>query len=322
MKRKFFGTIMLLALSFSLVACGASSDIMTNSSFDAMSKGESYAPSVDDYYSEEAIDGSYETGNTENSNESVTGEKLVYRCNMDIETLNYSETISTIKSSINKYKGIIESESEWDDAHNWYYEDYVKTYGTKNMEITVRIPTKDYENFLSSLDGSGKITSKTSTVENITKRYYETDTYIKSLEKQQERLLEMMDAAVTIEDMITIEARLTEVQYQLNNAKNQLATMDNDVEYSTITLQISEVLEYSRDEEGKKTNTFFDRLGNTIEESFESFFEILEFLLFAIIRLIPIAVIFVPIVLGIRKLLSKNKAKKIAKKAEQNKESK
>lgn len=266
-------------------------------------KGESsYAPGTDSFHEEESKQEDIET--------EITGEKLVYRCSMEIETLNYTDTISSIKSSISNYKGIIESESEWDDAYNWYYEDYVKTYGTKNMELTVRIPTNDYENFLLSLDGNGKITSKTSTVENITKQYNETDTYIKSLEKQQDRLLEMMDAAVAIEDMITIESRLTEVQYQLNNAKNELATMDNDVEYSTVTLRITEVLEYSKNEVGKKTNTFLDRLVNTVEESFESFFNILEFLLFAIIRLIPVALIFIPIGLIIKKTIKKCKKKK------------
>ena len=316
MKKKIISILSCIILSISLIGCGASNDAM----FDTISKNEAAtAPgfSSDSYSPEYDTDSDYRdnaSSGESTSQPEITGEKLVYNCTLEIETLNYPETIENVKSLIKEYNGIIESELERDNAHNWYYENYIKTYGTKTTNITIRIPTKNYENFLNSLDGNGKIISKNSTVKNITKVYYETDTYIKSLEKQQERLLEMMDKATTIQEMISVESRLTEVQYQLNNAKNKLATMDNDVEYSTITMTVSEVLEYSKAETQQKNNTFFDRLKNTISDAFESFFDILEFLLFAFIRLIPIAIIFVPITYFIVKLIKKRKNKKEDKK--------
>ena len=72
-------------------------------------------------------------------------------------------------------------------------------------------------------------------------RYNDQSILIESLEKQETRLLEMMDKAETIEDMITIESRLSEVQTQLNQARNTLAGYDTDIDYSTINVQIEEV---------------------------------------------------------------------------------
>ena len=120
--KKIFSAITILFLVISLTGCGASTESMMDNSFNSATKGESYGP--EDSFDENIV---------EKEDSEITGEKLVYRCIMEIETLNYTETISSIKSSITKYKGIVESESEWDDAYNWYYEDYIKIYGEDSL---------------------------------------------------------------------------------------------------------------------------------------------------------------------------------------------
>lgn len=115
----------------------------------------------------------------------------------------------------------------------------------------------------------------------------------------------MLKSADKIEDMITVEARLTEVQTELNKQKTLLSSMDMDVDYSTINLNIEEVLEYSQSQPGQKTNKFIDRLKNTIVDSWESFVNTLEELLFLIIRLIPVAILGLIIIIPIFKILKK-----------------
>ncbi|MFW5632201.1 MAG: DUF4349 domain-containing protein, partial [Acetivibrio ethanolgignens] len=58
---------------------------------------------------------------------------------------------------------------------------------------------------------------------------------------EQERLLELLERAETIEDIITLESRLSDVRYQIESMESQLRTMDNQVTYSTVYLFISEV---------------------------------------------------------------------------------
>lgn len=115
----------------------------------------------------------------------------------------------------------------------------------------------------------------------------------------------MLKSADKIEDMITVEARLAEVQTELNKQKTLLSSMDMDVDYSTINLNIEEVLEYSQSQPGQKTNKFIDRLKNTIVDSWESFVNTLEELLFLIIRLIPVAILGLIIIIPIFKILKK-----------------
>ena len=185
------------------------------------------------------------------------------------------------------------------------------------MTLTVRIPTKYYNDFLGGIEGEDKITSKRSYVENISRKYYDTSARIEALEIQQDRLLDMLAQATEIEDMITIESRLSEVQYQLNSAKTSLASMDADVAFSTITVNVSEVMEYTPAQEPVKSNTFVDRLKNTLSETWEFFWEMLEGLLFAVIRLIPVALVVGVVALIIRAIIKAHKKKKMKKAAQQ-----
>lgn len=220
-------------------------------------------------------------------------EKLVYHCNLNIETLDYPAAITSIKETISKYGGVIQSESESDSGHDWYYADYRKTGGTMHNYLEVRIPSKDYENFLSELDGIGKIISKSTSVDNISQKYYDTTAQIEALQIQEKNLLAMLEKCETIEDMITVEQRLSEVQYELNTLQTDRRYMDMDVAYSYVNINVSEVMEYRQDSEPIRRNTFVDRLKNTILSTGRGFLYFLEGLLFLVIHLAPYVLIIV-----------------------------
>lgn len=228
-------------------------------------------------------------------------EKLVYRCNLEVETLDYAGTMKSIKEAIAQYDGVIQSENETDSSYNWYYAEYSKTQGTMHNYIEVRVPSKNYDSFVSALDGVGKITSKSTSIDNISQQYYDTTTQIEALKIQEKNLLEMMEQCDTIEDMLTVQERLTSVQYELNRLQTNKRYMDMDVAYSYVNIGIEEVMEYRYEEEPVKTNTFLDRLENTIKSTVRGFLAFLEGLLFLMIRLIPFFAIVGIICLLLRK---------------------
>ena len=315
-----------LVLALILTGCGAATkeEASIGSSFNGIDKGDMF----DGFYGSADMEMAPEapmepsakpesgntTTNTSEQEQIKSQDKLVYTCNMTIETLQYKDTMKAIKDKITEFNGIIEYEEERDDSYGWYYEDYIKRNGTLHTYITIRIPSERYNEFLIALEGHGKVTNKSMNVENISKTYYETEATIESLKIQEERLLEMLKQADTIEDMITVETRLTEVQTQLNKYKTLLESMNMDVNYSTINLKIDEVLEYTATENPVKKNTFFDRLKNTIVDSWEFFLESLEDLLFFAIRLVPVAVIVgaigIPVFLIVKTNIKKKKATK------------
>ena len=280
-----------LFLGICLVGCGGKS--ASNSYYEkpAAVEDASYAAETSYASGAAAYDNNYqytdeakEEESTDPSSPVITTEKLVYTGNLTIETLDYTETLKTIRARIQELKGIIEYEYETNNDRSWYRPDYGK--GTSYMEMTVRIPTNSFQDFMNNMEGSGKVTNRSTNVENISRQYADNEAVITALRKQEERLLEMMDKAETIEDMIAIEARLTDVQTELNRKLSYKSSMDTDVEYSTVHLYINEVAEYTPDPEIQRRGTFMYRLEKNLEG-----------LLFGIIHLIPFLLVFVPVIL-------------------------
>jgi hypothetical protein len=173
------------------------------------------------------------------------------------------------------------------------------------LYLTIRIPTENYEDFLAGLEGSGRVVSRNVWVDNITRSYYDQKAVLKALEVQEERLLDMMDKAETIEDMIAVEARLTEVQTQLNQARTTLSGMDFDVAYSTVNLTIEEVTRYVPQE---TSTSFLERLKETCIDAAYTFLGALQSLLFALIYLLPYAAAILLIFLLVRFIYRRVKA--------------
>ncbi len=330
------GVAGILALSLFLMGCGGSAS-KADAGFYIQetvtaNAGSNYYDNSNEYGEAEVIGDWYygeETSAEKVSNDFVqevkNNEKLVYTCSINMETLEFTKCVSTLKELIKKYEGFIESETQSDDSYGWYMNSYVKTSGTLQEYIVVRIPTENYNAFLDDLDGTGKITNKSQNVENITKTYYNTETTIKSLETQEGRLLEMMEQASTIEEMLYIEDRLSEVQNELAMYKNNLSEMDTDVAYSTVTLRINEVLEYSKEAEPVKTSTFTDRLKNTLKDTWTGFLNFLEEFLFFLIEITPVLLflgafggIIALIIVKSVKASKKRRAKKAEKSAVRN----
>ena len=286
----------------------------TEAAYDEASE-EDYDVAAEEAYAADEAAGAEEksaskSGKEEGQTDPGQEQKLVYTCNLTIETLEFQETSDAVRKSITKYDGIIENENTSDSDRYWY-RDGNRQQAAKETYMTIRIPSEHYEEFLTDLEGSGgKITQISKSVENITKSYNDQSVLIESLEKQEKRLLAMMDEAETIEDMIAVEARLTEVQTQLNQARTQLSYMDSQVSYSTIYLYIDEVADYSSHEE----QSFGEEILEAIGDSWKSFCSALKDLLILFIYILPflllLALLIYVLVRLIRWLLKKRKDKK------------
>ena len=242
-------------------------------------------------------------------------DKLVYTCHLSLQTLEYAESAAAIRDAVKKYEGIIESETETNDGYRWgdlyWYEDDAE--GERNrldLYLTARIPTESYDAFVEEVSGIGKLLSKTQSTDNISRAYYDTETHIKALEIEEERLLEMMNKAETIEEMILVEERLTEVQNTLNCERGWLADMDSDIAYSTVTIELREVREYTPGATDPDPS-FGERIRDSFQNSIAGFVHILEGILHVIILLWPFIVIGLVVFLVIRHQMKKRRAKRM-----------
>ena len=290
-----------------------------------------YSYDKQDEYAEEQEssieDTSSETDNKTDNNDRASNiilaeDKLVYRCTVDIETLDFDESYSALQDIMSEYNCIVESEDFGDDSVSYFYTNYYssdKYISGKTDTIVIRVPSDNYKKFVNDYGKLGNIVSKNQTVENITQKYYDTTSQVNGLKEQMSRLESMLEQATEIEDMIIINKEITDLQSQINSLTTQIITMDTDVAYSYVTLTLKEVVEYTDMESPVKTNTFIDRLKNQCIDTWKGFLQFLENLVFAIIGLIP-AIVILGVVYIVIRLTCKNKIKAWKEKRKQQKE--
>ena len=163
------------------------------------------------------------------------------------------------------------------------------------------------------------MTYKNESVDDVTLRYVDVDSHKKALETEQERLLALLEKAENVEDIITIENRLSDVRYELENYESQIRLLDNQIDYSTVYVDISEV---SRVTDAGKQG-FFEEVASRFSDSVYVVLMGLRGFAIGILGSLPIlvvwGVILAVVVILLRKFVFK-KSKKNKKNTDQTNE--
>ncbi|NBJ91559.1 DUF4349 domain-containing protein [Parablautia muri] len=177
-------------------------------------------------------------GDSETPKVQSTQRKLIKNVNLEVETEAFEDLLADVKKRTEQFGGYIE-ESYAYNGSNYYGK------GNRNANLTIRIPAEKLDAFLSMVSENSNVISQNESVTDVTLQYVDMESHKKALTAEQERLLELLEKAETVEDIITLESRLSEVRYLLESMESQLRTMDNQVSYSTVYLYINEVTKYT-----------------------------------------------------------------------------
>ena len=228
-------------------------------------------------------------------------QKLVYSASVSVDTTDYAGTVAALRSLMEQTGAFAEYEDEW----VWGGD------GLHALEVSVRVPAESYDALMTGIDGiGGTVTNRTSQVTNITRTYADNEAIIEGLQIQEQRLLEMMGQAETVEEMLLVEERLSEVQTQLNRARTSRETMDADVSLSTVNVSISEV----RHETTVGSDNYLTRVGRAFAGMWDGFVESVGDFFIGLIYAIPAIVLLVVVVLlgrmGVRRVRARRAEKR------------
>ena len=246
--KKFLSLLLCLTLLCSLTACGGNSK--ATGAIREEAAAEAPAMMADNTVSLK--------GTESGSNALPEGRKWIITIDMNVETNDLDSLMENLEKEIRTQGGYVEDQN----IHNG------STYASRryrSANLTIRIPDEKVDSFTSDISGMANVVSQNLRREDITLQYVATSSRVTALETEEARLLELLAKAETMEDLLEIEARLTDVRYELENYASQLRLYDNQVDYATIYLYIDEVQEYTPVEEP----TFFERIQNTFSNSLE-----------------------------------------------------
>lgn len=236
------------------------------------------------------------------SQESVA-KKLIRNVDLEVETQEFDTLLANITREIEQLGGYVEN------CNTSRY----SAYDTWNGSITARIPSDKLDTFLNKVAESSNIVYRNESVKDVTLQYVDLDTHKKSLITERDRLLELLEQAETVEDLITIESRLSEVRYQIESMEAQLRAIDNQVTYSTVYINIREVELLTPTADKSVWDEITEGFGNNVYRVFDGIGAfIIEFII-SIPFLVVWAVIVVLIVLLVR-LAAKHSSRRKQKK--------
>lgn len=228
----------------------------------------------------------------------LTDRKLIRKINLTAETEDMDALLSQINQRVSQLEGYIE-------ARNIYNGSAYSGKVRRNATLTIRIPADRLDQFVEQLGGISNIISNEETSDDVTLQYTATESRLKVLKAEEERLLAFMAEAKSVSEMLEIEQRLTEVQAELESLTSQLNVYDNLVDYGTVNLRISEVEQYT--ELVTEEPTLWEQIADGFTGSLQNMGNILNtlfvFAITVIPYLIPLAVVggIVLLVLKLRK---------------------
>lgn len=294
---------------------------------------ETYAASdeyyEDGYFSEAYVEEDYmdlecENGFMDNAPEDTNnlGRMLIRTYTCSLETTDFQSVISSIDDQVKANGGYYESSNITGTGTN---NDFRRAY------MTIRVPADKLNDIIDELPTYATIISSSESCEDVTLSYADTEARIESLRIEQETLNTLLSEATDLDTIIILQNELTNVRYQIESYESQLRALGNLVEYATLNVTVSEVIEETPiveiEEIREKTfnekikEAFNDAINDIKEDSMQNAINFAGFLPSLIVFLITVLVIGIVITIIVKIIVHSSK-KKAAKKAQKEAEEK
>ncbi|HJB91228.1 MAG TPA: DUF4349 domain-containing protein [Candidatus Eisenbergiella merdigallinarum] len=230
---------------------------------------------------------------------SETARKLIKTVDLTVETDEFDALLTNVEERTKELGGYIERSDVYNGSQ-------ASGYRSRSASLKVRVPSDRLDEFVEEVAERTNVTNRSEYVEDVTLQYVDLESHKKALYAEQESLLSMLEQAESIEDILAINAQLTDVRYQIESMESQLRTYDNQIDYSTVYLNVDEIEQYAPAEQtgaGDRIRTGFvknlRRVGNGISNFFIELIIAIPLLVTAAVALgICIGIVFLAIRAG------------------------
>lgn len=292
--KKILAIAVCLIMLLSFAACGATDSAGSTNEIYNESAGQKengfFIPATDT-----AADDSG-SGSADNGNDSIE-EKIIKTVELRVDTKEFDSYVSAIRSAVTAANGYVEN-SSLNDGSN-----------TRYASFTFRIPAESLDAFLKKAGENGKILNQTETQSNVTLEYVDLESRIKAFTTERDTLLGLLEKSDKLSDVLSVQERLSEVNYEIESYTSQLRVLENRVSYSTVTLELWEVERVTEDD-----GSIFGEIKNELAENWDDLKDgVRDFVVWFVGGLpifVPVAALVAIAVIILRKIIKTRKAKR------------
>ncbi len=162
------------------------------------------------------------------------GRKLIRDATLEMETKTFDHFLVTVRQKAAALQGYTENASVEENVD-----------GSRHATLVLRVPAEKLDSFLDGMESVGTVTSREESLRDVTQEYIDVDSRIRALETEQQSLLELLQKADKLEDILEIQDRLSEVRGSLESLKGQMQALQNQIDYSSVTISAQEVKRFT-----------------------------------------------------------------------------
>ena len=270
-RRRLPAVLAAVFLLLSLTACGGSGSGGSSKStaYDSYNAYDSEYPMAEAEY---GYDESYyggagyavaqtsarSTANGGSSSDPAMPQKLIRSASVELETTTFDESAAALSDLVDSLGGYFSNASTGDRGGS-----------RKRADYTIRVPADRFNEFLGQVGSICHETWRDVRQDDISEQYYDTAGRLRTQNAKLDRLQKLLEQAENMEDIITIQSAISETEERIEELSGTLSHWDNQVDYATIDLSLSEV--YRLSNTPPVPETFFTRLGSAFTSGIRDF---------------------------------------------------
>ena len=106
-------------------------------------------------------------------------------------------------------------------------------------DVTIRVPSTQYQSVLAEIRGMGTVSEESSDANDVTEEFTDLQARLRTLNATEQRYLELLARAETINDILVVQDRLDFVRGQIEQVVGRINLLDNLTDLATITVHLS-----------------------------------------------------------------------------------
>lgn len=225
-----------------------------------------------------------------------TDRKIIKSAYMALDTVEFERTTDAIVGKVAVMGGYVESSS----VQGTRLVDKGQP-SRRSANFQIRIPEDKFEGFMTAVGELGVVVNEQITGQDITGQYFDTETRVRTLKVQEERLLSLLARADKLTDIIEIERELSRIRFDIESLTGTLKGWDHMVQYSRVSVDVYEVEEL-REVEPKPEN-WFDRIIKAFRDSLKNLVSLFENITIFMVAAVPYLAVLTVIGWGAWKIL-------------------
>lgn len=209
-------------------------------------------------------------------------QKIIRSADLKFQCDDLAKTNDRIIASAKKYGGYLQNDRE------------AKEYTEVSRTIQVRIPSKNFDNFLKDVsDGVSYFDEKNITSEDVTDEYIDNESRVKTQKALENRYLELLKKANKVSEMLEIEEKLSQIREEIESKQARLNYLQTQVDMSSFTITFYK----NMPQKESASVSFGSKIGNALKSGVNA---VLDFFIW-LLEMWPFIIILVALIVFFRK---------------------